>query len=285
MSAIRTVILPVAGKGTRLLPATKSVPKELLPIFDKPLLQFAIEEAIEAQAERLVFVTSPDKQAIRDYVAESPALREKLISKNASELVSALEATEVTKRIDTVFVDQNEPLGLGHAVNCARDHVLDGPVGVILPDDLILGPPCFSEMAQAYTTKTCGYLVAAMEVEPEETGNYGIFRTAGHTLGPVVATEGMVEKPNPGDAPSRLAAVGRYILPADVFQHLSRIGRGAGGEIQLTDAIEMGREADGLSAYLFKGTRYDCGSKDGLLAANIAYGSAEAARNTPLAAE
>lgn len=259
---ITSVVIPAAGRGTRLLPATKVTPKELLQVYDRPALQFAIDEAIDLGAERIVVVTHSDKWAIRDYLTPDPDYVRDLRASGKPLLGAALSDIEVPSRIDVVFVDQQQPLGLGHAILCAEGLTLPGPFGVILPDDLILGRPCLSEMAEFYTE---GHMIAAMEVQPEETGCYGIFCLARPSIGRCVPVSGMVEKPEAGQAPSRLAAVGRYILDPTIFSTLRDIKHGAGGEIQLTDAIASDADTVALTAFRFSGTRYDCGTHDGLL--------------------
>jgi UTP--glucose-1-phosphate uridylyltransferase len=249
---VRTAIFPVAGQGTRLLPATKSVPKELLPVFDTPLLQFAIEEALGAGVERLVFVSHPSKAAIRDFLSEKPELASGLRAKGKHDLAASVELIGPGGP-EVVFTMQPAPRGLGHAVLCARDHALPGPVAVILPDDLILGRPCIAEMAEAYAG---GHLVATMEVAPTEVTKYGMLdprRDDGTVGGRVVPASGIVEKPALGTAPSLLAAVGRYVLDASIFEDLARTRPGAGGEIQLTDAMAAGASRVGLERLPFLG--------------------------------
>ena len=266
MSTLDTVIFPVAGLGTRMLPATKVTPKELLPVYDTPLLQFAIDEALAAGAKRLVFVSHPDKAAIERYVEPAPRLEAELEEKGKTELLEAVRASRLPEGVEARFVMQHEQKGLGHAVLCAADDVLDGPVGIVLPDDLILGVPCLGEMAAAFDGDTMASLVAAQEVPRTKTSSYGIFDCdAGSER--TIAARGFVEKPSPDVAPSTLAAVGRYVLSPDVFGILRGTGRGAGGEIQLTDAIaEMGR----IHAFRFSGERHDCGDKDGMVRATLA---------------
>ena len=267
---VRTAIFPVAGQGTRLLPATKSVPKELLPVFDTPLLHFAIEEARAAGVERLVFVSNPSKSAIRDYLSSKPELVASLRSKGKHDLAAAVDG--VADGFEVVFTMQPAPRGLGHAVLCARGHVLPGPVAVILPDDLILGPSCMAEMAEAYAGLPGGHLVATMEVAPRDVPKYGVLDVLrGGRDGRVVRARGIVEKPALGTAPSSLAAVGRYILDPCIFEDLAATRPGAGGEIQLTDAIARGIGRVRLSGFRFSGTRHDCGHPEGLLGASIAY--------------
>ena len=266
MRRLDTVIFPVAGLGTRMLPATKVTPKELLPVYDTPLLQFAIDEAVAAGARRLVFVSHPDKAAIERYVAPAPELEAELEAKGKGDLLEAVLATRLPEGVEARFVMQNDQKGLGHAVLCAVDEVLDGPVGVILPDDLILGTPCLGEMAGAFDPLSMASLVAAQEVPRHKTSSYGIFDCDPGT-DRAMAARGFVEKPAPADAPSTLAAVGRYVLAPGIFDHLRGTGRGAGGEIQLTDAIAaMGR----IHAFRFSGERHDCGDKDGMVRATLA---------------
>jgi len=264
---IRSVVVPAAGVGTRLLPATKSTPKELLNVYDRPALQFSIDEAIELGVERIIIVTSAAKPAIREYLTPDPAYIRDLHACGKSRLGAALGAIDVPDRIEIVYVEQPRPLGLGHAILCAEGRTLPGPFAVILPDDVILGAACLSEMAAHYTQ---GHMIAAMEVQPDEAQNYGIFSLSGPSLGRHVPVTGIVEKPAPGRAPSRLAAVGRYILDPCIYASLHSVGRGAGGEIQLTDAIARDVGTVTLSAFRFSGTRYDCGTHDGLLDAATA---------------
>jgi UTP--glucose-1-phosphate uridylyltransferase len=281
MATLDTVIFPVAGLGTRMLPATKATPKELLPVYDTPLLQFALDEAVAAGARRLVFVSHPDKAAIEEYLAPAPRLEAQLEAKGKSELLAAIRAATPPKGVEIVFTMQPEPLGLGHAVLCAADHVLPGPVGVILPDDLILGTPALPEMADAFDPETMSSLVAAQKVAPSQVSSYGIFDCREGT-GRTTFADGFVEKPEIGKAPSTLAAVGRYVLSSDVFSTLSETMCGAGGEIQLTDAIAaMGR----IHAYRFSGERYDCGDKDGMVEATLAVRDIRASRHLGVAAE
>lgn len=266
-SRIKSVVIPAAGKGTRLLPATKSTPKELLNIYDRPALQFAIDEAIDLGVERIVVVIHPDKQAIREYLKPDPAYIRALTASGKAGLGAVLAEIAVPERIEIVFATQEQPLGLGHAVLCAGGLTLPGPFGVLLPDDLIMGQPCLSEMAQNYSH---GHMVAAMEVSPAETASYGIFSISGRSIGRCVPVSGMVEKPKAGHAPSRLAAVGRYILDPRILDTLRDVPRGAGNEIQLTDAIARDAERISLTAFRFSGTRYDCGNHEGLMDAALA---------------
>jgi UTP--glucose-1-phosphate uridylyltransferase len=266
---VRTAIFPVAGLGTRFLPATKATPKELLPVIDTPLIQYAIDEAQAAGIERMVFVSHPSKAAIERYVMDDATLRASLREKGKADLADALrEAALCPRADDAVFTMQDEPLGLGHAVLCARDHVLPGPVAVILPDDLILGTQCLPEMVAAYGDTGAGHMVATMTVPREEVSKYGILDGA-RTEGRITRASGMVEKPAPEYAPSREAVVGRYVLDASIFEALATQAPGAGGEIQLTDAIARGAASSGLAGFRFSGMRFDCGSKAGMLRATL----------------
>lgn len=268
--SVRTAIFPVAGMGTRFLPATKAVPKELLPVIDTPLIDFAIEEARAAGIERMIFVSHPSKDAIERHVMDDARLRAQLKEKGKDEVAAELAETALDERSDDViFTFQDKPLGLGHAVACARDHILPGPVAVILPDDLILGEEgCLSEMIAAYAANDIGHLVATMQVPTEDTASYGILSVT-EQKGRLFHADAMVEKPNPADAPSRQAVVGRYVLDASIFDALETQQPGAGGEIQLTDAIARGAATIGLGGFQFSGTRFDCGSKKGMLSAAL----------------
>ena len=268
---VRTAIFPVAGLGTRFLPATKGTPKELLPVIDTPLIQFAIDEARDAGIERMVFVSHPSKGAIERYVMEDEDLVATLRERGNAGLARELEAHALDEdEHDIFFVMQDEPLGLGHAVQCARRHVLDGPVAVILPDDLMLcdGAGCLAEMIDAYGRAGGGHMIAVMDVEAEDVSKYGVLRVTGRD-GPLVTADAMVEKPDPADAPSRTAVIGRYILDPSIFDDLETQEPGAGGEIQLTDAIARGIGRVGLHGCYLSGRRFDCGSKAGMLAATL----------------
>jgi UTP--glucose-1-phosphate uridylyltransferase len=256
---IRTVIIPAAGKGTRLLPATKVTAKELLPIYDRVVLDFAIEEAIGLGAERIVIVISTAKFAIQAYLSGN----------GVADPSHASPASEGPRRTgpEMIFVFQDHPRGLGHAVLCCKDVTLPGPFAVLLPDDIIFGCNSLAEMATQYTG---GHMVAAMQVKPEEASQYGIFRISGLPKDNCFPVSGMVEKPAPGNAPSSIAAVGRYILDPMIFEVLAHTPYGKGGELQLTDAITMSARAAPVAAFKFSGTRYDCGNHDGLLAASVA---------------
>ncbi len=267
---VRTAIFPVAGLGTRFLPATKATPKELLPVIDKPLIQFAIDEARASGIERLVFVNHPSKPAIERYVCEDVKLVEHL--RKNGKVSQAIELEKNALRApedDVIFVTQDQQLGLGHAVLCAAEHVLPGPVAVVLPDDLILGhEPCLAEIIEAYRTTSAGHMVATMTVPPQETSRYGVLSIIGKKEN-VLYADAIVEKPAPEDAPSCKAVVGRYVLDPQIFETLRSQTPGAGGEIQLTDAIARDIGPIGLAGLRFSGQRFDCGSKSGMLEATI----------------
>lgn len=266
---LRKVVFPVAGLGTRFLPATKAVAKEMLPVLDRPLIQYAVDEAVEAGAETLIFVTNRYKHSIADYFDKAYELEDKLEEKGKEALLAMVQGT-LPKHVRAVFVTQPEALGLGHAVLCAKPVVGDEPFGVVLPDDLIWNPGngALAQMAAVADEQGAG-VIAVEEVPEEDTDKYGVVdakpldeRTA--------LIKHMVEKPRPEDAPSNLAVVGRYVLPSRIFQLLEQTKPGAGGEIQLTDAIEALLKEDGrMLAYRFEGIRFDCGSKAGLVRATM----------------
>lgn len=267
---VTTAVFPIAGLGTRFLPATKSVPKEMLTIVDKPLIQYAMDEAREAGITDFVFVTAYGKAALEDYFDVNRSLEEQLLKDKKLDLLATLKNTNVHNG-HLVCVRQHQPLGLGHAVWCARRIVGDRPFAVILPDDLILGEKsCLAQMVEVFEEHG-GNVIATMEVAPERTSSYGILDVI-DTIGGVMRPTGIVEKPAPGTAPSNQAVVGRYILTPAIMQHLNDQKPGAGGEIQLTDAIarEMAANPGSVIGYRFKGTRYDCGSKAGLVQATVA---------------
>jgi len=266
---IKKAIFPVGGLGTRFLPATKAMPKEMLPVVDKPLIQYAVEEAVAAGIEQFIFVTGRNKTAIEDHFDHSTELEAVLIEKDKA------DALEVVRRMlrepgSVSYVRQQEPAGLGHAVWCARHLVGAEPVAVLLADDLILGTPAMAEMTSAYTG---GNMVALMDVPASDTGAYGII-TPGSKQGNLTEITGIVEKPSPDKAPSSKAVVGRYILEPKIFDELGKGRRGAGGEIQLTDALAARIGHAPFHGLNFSGERFDCGSKIGFLKANIAFGLA-----------
>lgn len=266
---IRKVVFPVAGLGTRFLPATKSVPKELLPVVDRPLIQYAVDEAKEAGVEHFIFVTGRGKTAIADYFDHAYELEQTLAAKGKTDALKML--TEMRPPAGAAsFLRQQEPAGLGHAVWCARDLVGNEPFAVILADELLKAEPgCLARMVEAYN-RHGGNVVGLVDVPHEHTDRYGIVKP-GKVDGNVVEVAGMIEKPSPEKAPSTSALVGRYILQPTIFEELSRQDRGAGGEIQLTDAMArlIGREP--FHGLTFDGTRFDCGNKVGFMAANVAY--------------
>ncbi|MFT5501496.1 MAG: UTP--glucose-1-phosphate uridylyltransferase [Woeseiaceae bacterium] len=268
---VRSAVFPVAGRGTRFLPATKASPKEMLPIVDKPLIQYAVEEAIAAGATKLVFVTGSSKRAIEDHFDTDAELERALTDGGKTALLQSIKDI-VPPGVSCIYIRQGEPLGLGHAVLCARPAVGNEPFFVHLADDLIAGEPsCLEQMAGEYEKH--GSSVVAVEMVPHEnTSSYGIVAVESSDQGQKM-TE-IVEKPNPDDAPSDLAVVGRYLLAPEIFDKLENTGRGAGGEIQLTDAIADLLGDASVYAYPFSGDRFDCGSKLGYLQATVAYGLA-----------
>ncbi|WP_112321033.1 UTP--glucose-1-phosphate uridylyltransferase GalU [Oceanibium sediminis] len=271
---VRKAVFPVAGLGTRFLPATKSIPKEILTLVDRPLIQYAIDEAREAGITEFIFVTSRGKSALEDYFDRAPEIEKALTDKNKLDLLERLKPTNMDSGA-IAYVRQHEALGLGHAVWCARRLIGNEPFAVLLPDDVIQSNVgCLKQMVDAYEESGGGNMVAAMEVSPDKTSAYGILDVKdGGDSGNVVNVKGMVEKPATEDAPSNLAVIGRYILTPQVLRNLNKIKRGAGGEIQLTDAIaEEITENDNVTGFRFAGQRYDCGSKAGFLQATVAFG-------------
>ncbi|WP_300032902.1 UTP--glucose-1-phosphate uridylyltransferase GalU [uncultured Roseobacter sp.] len=270
---VTKAIFPVAGLGTRFLPATKSVPKEIMTLVDRPLIQYAIDEARAAGIKEFIFVTSRGKGALEDYFDHAPQLEEELRRKGKNQLLETLESTNMESGA-IAYIRQHKALGLGHAVWCARRLIADEPFAVILPDDVIAADkPCLQQMVEAYA-ETGGNMVAAMEVAPEKTSSYGMLDVS-EDMGAMVRVQGMVEKPPAGQAPSNLAVIGRYILSPSVLTNLQKIKSGAGGEIQLTDAIAREIENEnGVYGYRFAGQRFDCGSKSGFLQATVAFGLA-----------
>jgi UTP--glucose-1-phosphate uridylyltransferase len=266
---VNKAIFPIAGLGTRFLPATKSIPKEILTLVDKPLIQYAVDEARAAGIKEFIFVTSRGKSALEDYFDHSPVLEASLRKKGKEALLEELKKTNMESgRI--AYVRQNEALGLGHAVWCARHLVGNEPFAVILPDDVITAEKsCLQQMVEAHE-QTGGCLVAAMEVAPDKASSYGVLDIA-DDMGALVAARGIVEKPTPGTQPSNLAVIGRYILTPEVMKHLNKKEVGAGGEIQLTDAIaaEIARDGGAVYGFRFQGRRFDCGSKAGFLQATV----------------
>jgi UTP--glucose-1-phosphate uridylyltransferase len=264
---IDVAVFPVAGRGTRFLPATKASPKEMLPIVDKPLIQYAVEEALQAGARRLVFITGSSKRAIEDHFDTDGELENLLLSQGKSELLKMLRSV-LPSYASCIYIRQSAPLGLGHAVLCARPAVGEAPFFVHLADDLIdAKEACLKQMANRFDN---GSIVAVQTVPHSQTDKYGIVKT-GSRRADLLRVERIVEKPKPSVAPSNLAVVGRYLLTPRVFTHLERIGQGAGGEIQLTDGIARLMNDEAVYAYRFQGKRFDCGSKIGYLQANVEY--------------
>jgi len=265
---ITKAVFPVAGLGTRFLPATKAIPKEMLPVVDKPLIQYAVEEAVAAGIDTMIFVSSRSKNAITDHFDKAYELEKELEAKNKGELLKLLKDI-VPPNVSFVFIRQAEALGLGHAVYCARPVIGDEPFAVILADDMVEDGSrgCMAQMVELYKHKKTSIL-GVERINPSDTASYGIVKTPATTdkYSPI---ELIVEKPKPEVAPSNLAVVGRYILTPAIFEKLKNTGRGAGGEIQLTDAIADLLDDEIVLAYEFEGARYDCGSKLGFLIANV----------------
>ena len=270
---VTKAVFPVAGLGTRFLPATKSIPKEIMTLVDRPLIQYAIDEARAAGIKEFIFVTSRGKSALEDYFDYSPELEMALRKAGKDEMLQVLRDTNMDSGA-IAYVRQNRPLGLGHAVWCAKRLIGNEPFAVVLPDDVIAAEkPCLQQMIEAYE-QTGGNVIAAMEVAPEKTSSYGVLDVA-EDMGAIVKVKGMVEKPKAGEAPSNLAVIGRYILTPQVLVNLNKIKAGTGGEIQLTDAIAEEAKVEGrVFGFRFRGQRYDCGSKAGFLQATVAFGLA-----------
>jgi UTP--glucose-1-phosphate uridylyltransferase len=269
VTRVRKAIFPVGGLGTRFLPATKSMPKEMLPVVDKPLIQYAVEEARAAGIEEFIFVTGRGKSAIEDHFDHSHELAATLTARGKIAELQSILAT-LPEPGQVAYTRQQEPLGLGHAVWCARNMVMNEPVAVLLADDLILSEqPCLKQMVEAYE-RLGGNMVAVMDVPRPQTASYGVI-TPGRQDGRLIEVRGLVEKPEPEDAPSTFAVIGRYILQPEVFEHLSRIERGAGNEIQLTDALARMIGYGPFHGYDFEGRRFDCGTRVGFLEANLAF--------------
>ncbi|MCY4260722.1 MAG: UTP--glucose-1-phosphate uridylyltransferase GalU [Rhodobacteraceae bacterium] len=268
-SKIKTAVLPVAGLGTRFLPATKSIPKEIMTLVDRPLIQYSMDEALAAGIEQFIFVTSRGKNALEDYFDRSPILESVLVERGRDDLLETVrDISQDSGRI--AYIRQHSPLGLGHAVWCARHLLGNDPFAVILTDDIIQSDqPALGQLIEIHN-ETGHSVVALTEIDPTQSEHYGLVKYS-HTDGSVVAIDALVEKPPPTEAPSNLAVIGRYILTPDILQSLNGIGQGAGQEIQLTDAISLsitnGYPVKGL---LINGTRFDCGSKSGYLHATLA---------------
>ena len=278
---IRKVVFPVAGMGTRFLPATKTIPKEMLPVVDRPLIQWAVEEAANAGCTEFIFVTAPQKTSIIAHFEQTPQLAEFLQRKNKQHELDLLRAG-LPQNAKLTQIIQPEPLGLGHAIWCAREAVGDEAFAVILPDDMVLHKSgCLAQMVAQYE-KIGGHLVAVENVPPDQTHLYGIVSPASPDGAPeegLIRLAGLVEKPTPQDAPSSLGIIGRYIFEAGIMKTLSGGKIGAGDEIQITDAIATDIDRVAVHGFRFSGTRYDCGTKTGFLAANVAFALAEAANS------
>jgi UTP--glucose-1-phosphate uridylyltransferase len=267
---IRKAVFPVAGLGTRFLPATKASPKEMMPIVDKPLIQYAVEEAATAGITDMIFVTGRTKRAIEDHFDKAYELESELTLRNKTDMLSFVRNI-LPRQINCIYIRQPEALGLGHAILCARPVIGDEPFAVLLADDLLDGqPPVMKQMADVFDFYRCS-VIGVLDVPRSETKSYGIVKAL-----PVAESleriEAIVEKPKPEDAPSTLGVVGRYILTPRIFHYLENIGSGSGGEIQLTDGIASMLREEQVLAYRYRGTRYDCGSKLGYLQATVEFG-------------
>ena len=266
---VRKAIFPVAGQGTRFLPATKAMPKEMLPVVDKPLIQYAVEEARDAGIEEFIFVTGRAKSAIEDHFDYNYELEHLLEEQGKAEILAAIREL-IPEAGKVSYTRQQKPLGLGHAVWCARYHIQNEPCAVLLADDLILAKTgCLKQMMTKYH-QVGGNLVAVEDISREETDRYGILDVVDDD-GTIAKAKGLVEKPNPADAPSTLSIIGRYILQPEIMMYLNRQEKGAGGEIQLTDAMARSIGEIPFHGQRFEGTRYDCGNQLGFLEANIAF--------------
>ena len=266
---IKKAVFPVAGLGTRFLPTTKAMPKEMLPVVDKPLIQYAVEEALASGIEQIIFVTGSGKGALEDHFDKNLNLEKTLRERGKDELLDRVESV-VPSKAHIVYTRQSEPLGLGHAIWCARDIVGDEPFAVLLADDLIQSnEPVLHQMINEFDRLRAS-MMAIIEVPPDETDKYGIIEAEKGFNG-TVQVRSMVEKPTPKSAPSNLAVIGRYILTPRIFKHLGKLQKGAGNEIQLTDSMSALLQEQPIFGYKFKGTRFDCGDKVGFQLANIAF--------------
>ena len=264
---VTKAVFPVAGFGTRFLPATKASPKEMLNVVDKPLIQYAVDEAVAAGITELIFVTGRSKRAIEDHFDKAYELEAALEAKNKQDLLQLVRSVK-PDNVDCIYIRQAEPLGLGHAVLCAARVVGDEPFAVILADDLLDGqPPVLSQMLKVYEEQE-GSVLAVEKIDPAKSSSYGIVSGDEVSKG-IYLLNGIVEKPKPADAPSDLAVVGRYVLSSKIFDHIRNVKPGAGGEIQLTDAIAALLKEEPVFAYKYDGVRYDCGSKLGYLKASV----------------
>ncbi|MFO1314844.1 MAG: UTP--glucose-1-phosphate uridylyltransferase GalU [Burkholderiales bacterium] len=271
MKKITKAVFPVAGLGSRFLPVTKASPKEMLPVVDKPLIQYAVEEAAAAGITDMIFITGRNKRAIEDHFDKAYELETELALRNKTALLESVQAA-TPRGINCIYIRQSEPLGLGHAVLCAAPVVGDEPFAVILADDLIDATVPVMRQMVAVATREEASTIGVMEVPAEDVGSWGIVETAGGGDGRVAPITRIVEKPQPGTTPSTLAVVGRYVLSPRIFHHLRTIRPGAGGEIQLTDGIARLLADERVVAYRFEGRRYDCGRKLGYLEATVDFG-------------
>ena len=272
MTHIRKAVFPVAGLGSRFLPATKAQPKEMLPIVDKPLIQYAVEEAVAAGIEEMIFITGRNKRAIEDHFDKAYELESELEAHNTQELLDVVRKV-IPKNVTCIYIRQSAPLGLGHAVLCARPVVGNEPFAVLLADDFMDadgGKPVLAQMTERYAYEKCS-LLAVQDVPRANTRQYGIVSATPYRTD-LELVSGIVEKPKPEEAPSTLAVVGRYVLCGTIFDHLENLGAGSGGEIQLTDGIAALMQHERVLAYRYAGQRYDCGSKLGYLQATAAIG-------------
>lgn len=270
LPALRKAVFPVAGLGSRFLPATKASPKEMMPVVDKPLIQYAVEEAAASGITDMIFVTGRNKRAIEDHFDKAYEMESELSAKGKNELVHLIQSV-LPRGCSCVYIRQAEPLGLGHAVLCARPAIGDEAFAVILADDLIAAdPPVMAQMTELYDREGCSIL-GVEDVPPDQTANYGIVSSE-LTTGELIPVNAIVEKPLPAEAPSTLAVVGRYVLTPRIFEHLATGTPGRGGEIQLTDAISNLLLEERVLAYRFSGRRFDCGSKLGYLKATVELG-------------
>ncbi|EBA02480.1 UDPG-pyrophosphorylase [Rhodobacterales bacterium HTCC2150] len=269
MTHIRKAVFPVAGMGTRFLPATKTIPKEMLTLVDRPLIQYAIDEARDAGIEEFIFVSAAGKGALEDYFDTASALESRLTAAGKTDALASLERTRMAEG-SLCILRQAQPRGLGHAVRQAKHLIANEPFAVLLPDDVIKGKKgALAQMVQAHKN-VGGHMVATMDVPLAETSKYGVLDVAQEN-GRLAHARGMVEKPNPNVAPSTKAVVGRYILDSQIFDRLDNLGPGAGGELQLTDAINADVDRVGVTGFLFEGERFDCGSVQGFVQATTAF--------------
>lgn len=268
MKPVRKVVFPVNGLGTRFLPATKAMPKEMLPVVDKPLIQYAVAEAAAAGITEMIFVTGRNKRAIEDHFDSYPELERELEARGKDELLALVRGI-VPEGVKCIYIRQPMALGLGHAVACARSVVGDEPFAVMLADDLVdAKSSCIGQLIDVRTAQGGGSVLAVQDVAPEETSRYGIV-SVDDTQHETSRMRGIVEKPDPAVAPSRMAVIGRYVFEPEIFDYLEKVEPGVGGEIQLTDGIEQAIRTVPTYAHRFDGTRFDCGSKQGFLDATV----------------